>query len=101
MKKTLALLLCAAFVLALPAGCAPEPQPEQPKEKPPLPVLKDQFGNSAVGYEAAVVCADPASARAGLEIMQSGGGTLRVFSDEKQTIFEGTLPKAKNDQAAK
>jgi len=35
------------------------------------------------------------------EIMQSGGGTLRVFSDEKQTIFEGTLPKAKNDQAAK
>ena len=72
MKKALALLLCAAFVLALLAGCAPE----QPKEKPPLPVLKDQFGNSAVGYDAAVVCADPASAQAGLEIMKAGGNAV-------------------------
>ena len=27
------------------------------------------------------------------EIMEKGGGSLRVFSDEKQTVFEGTLPK--------
>ena len=34
------------------------------------------------------------------EIMQSGGGTLRVFSDEKQTIFEATLPKVKPETSA-